>query len=103
MTVDIEPYHEIVRLTVTHENLADGDALAAVSAGSPAVCANLKSLLETGHVLPRAPYMETGIHGCAPPRWPATIPAPDVTGRGHRAGRPMSAPAGCRSGPGRFV
>ena len=27
----------------------------AVSAGWPAVCANLKSLLETGHVLPRAP------------------------------------------------
>ena len=28
----------------------------AVSAGWPAVCANLKSLLETGHVLPRAPW-----------------------------------------------
>jgi len=56
VTFDIEPYHEIVRLTVTHENLADGDALAAVSAGWPAVCANLKSLLETGHVLPRAPW-----------------------------------------------
>jgi uncharacterized protein YndB with AHSA1/START domain/DNA-binding transcriptional ArsR family regulator len=47
---------EIVRLTVTHQNLADGDALEAVSAGWPAVCANLKSLLETGHVLPRAPW-----------------------------------------------
>ena len=56
VTFDIEPYHEIVRLTVTHENLADGDALEAVSAGWPAVCANLKSLLETGHVLPRAPW-----------------------------------------------
>ena len=32
------------------------DALEAVSAGWPAVCANLKSLLETGHVLPRAPW-----------------------------------------------
>jgi uncharacterized protein YndB with AHSA1/START domain len=53
---DIEPYHEIVRLTVTHENLAGPDALEAVSAGWPAVCANLKSLLETGHVLPRAPW-----------------------------------------------
>jgi uncharacterized protein YndB with AHSA1/START domain/DNA-binding transcriptional ArsR family regulator len=52
----IEPYHEIVRLTVTHENLPDGDARRAVSAGWPAVCANLKSLLETGHVLPRAPW-----------------------------------------------
>jgi uncharacterized protein YndB with AHSA1/START domain len=56
VTFDIEPYHEIVRLTVTHENLADQDALEAISAGWPAVCANLKSLLETGHVLPRAPW-----------------------------------------------
>jgi uncharacterized protein YndB with AHSA1/START domain/DNA-binding transcriptional ArsR family regulator len=56
VTFDIEPFHEIVRLTVTHENLADGDALEAVSAGWPAVCANLKSLLETGHVLPRPPW-----------------------------------------------
>lgn len=53
---EIEPYHEIVRLTVMHENLADNQALEAVSAGWPAVCANLKSLLETGHVLPRAPW-----------------------------------------------
>jgi uncharacterized protein YndB with AHSA1/START domain/DNA-binding transcriptional ArsR family regulator len=55
-TFEIEPYHEIVRLTVTHENLPDQDALDAASAGWPAVCANLKSLLETGHVLPRAPW-----------------------------------------------
>ena len=33
VTFDIEPYHEIVRLTVTHENLADDDAVEAVSAG----------------------------------------------------------------------
>jgi DNA-binding transcriptional ArsR family regulator len=32
------------------------NALRAVSAGWPAVCANLKSLLETGHVLRRAPW-----------------------------------------------
>lgn len=56
VTFDIEPFHEIIRLTVTHVNLADGDALEAISAGWPAVCANLKSLLETGHVLPRAPW-----------------------------------------------
>ena len=56
VTFDIEPYHEIVRLTVTHTNRADGDALQAVSAGWPAVFANLKSLLETGHVLPQAPW-----------------------------------------------
>jgi uncharacterized protein YndB with AHSA1/START domain len=56
VTFEIEPYHEIVRFTVTHENLADDAALQAISAGWPAVCANLKSLLETGHVLPRAPW-----------------------------------------------
>jgi uncharacterized protein YndB with AHSA1/START domain/DNA-binding transcriptional ArsR family regulator len=62
VTFHIEPYHEIVRLTVTHENLAGSDALEAVSAGWPAVCANLKSLLETGHVLPRAPWeMHAGL------------------------------------------
>jgi len=56
VTFEIEPYHEIVRLTVIHENLASDEAVDAVSAGWPAVCANLKSLLETGHVLPRAPW-----------------------------------------------
>jgi uncharacterized protein YndB with AHSA1/START domain/DNA-binding transcriptional ArsR family regulator len=56
VTFEIEPYHEIVRLTVSHANLAGREALEAVSAGWPAVCANLKSLLETGHVLPRAPW-----------------------------------------------
>lgn len=56
VTFDITPYHEIIRLTVTHENLADDEALQAISAGWPAVCANLKSLLETGHVLPQAPW-----------------------------------------------
>jgi DNA-binding transcriptional ArsR family regulator/uncharacterized protein YndB with AHSA1/START domain len=56
VTFDIEPYHEIVRLTVTHTNLADVDEWTAVAHGWPAVCANLKSLIETGHVLPRAPW-----------------------------------------------
>jgi uncharacterized protein YndB with AHSA1/START domain/DNA-binding transcriptional ArsR family regulator len=56
VTFHIEPYQDIVRLTVTHENLADRDALGAVSVGWPAVMANLKSLLETGHALPQAPW-----------------------------------------------
>lgn len=56
VTFEIEPYHEIVRVTVTHENLADENAFHAVSAGWPAVLANLKSLLETGHVLPQPPW-----------------------------------------------
>ena len=56
VTFEIEPYHEIVRLTVVHENLPDDEAYGAVSAGWPAVMANLKSLLETGRVLPRPPW-----------------------------------------------
>jgi uncharacterized protein YndB with AHSA1/START domain/DNA-binding transcriptional ArsR family regulator len=56
VTFQIEPYQDIVRLTVTHERLADRDALHAVSTGWPAVMANLKSLLETGHALPQAPW-----------------------------------------------
>lgn len=56
VSFDIEPYHEIVRLTVTHTNLSDDEAREAVSAGWPAVCANLKSLLETGQALPQAPW-----------------------------------------------
>jgi hypothetical protein len=56
VTFEIEPYREIVRLTVIHENLADDDALHAASAGWPAVLSNLKSLLETGNVLPQAPW-----------------------------------------------
>jgi uncharacterized protein YndB with AHSA1/START domain len=58
----IEPYHEIVRLTVTHEGLPDENAVHAASHGWSAVLANLKSLLETGHVLPQAPWeMHTGL------------------------------------------
>jgi len=56
VTFDIEPYQEIVRLTVTHVDLADQAEFEAASAGWPAVLANLKSLLETGHVLPQAPW-----------------------------------------------
>lgn len=56
VTFEIQSHHEIVRLTVTHENLPDDDALNAASVGWPGVFANLKSLLETGHVLPQAPW-----------------------------------------------
>ncbi|WP_131740073.1 ArsR/SmtB family transcription factor [Actinomadura roseirufa] len=56
VTFDIEPYEEIVRLTVTHENLATQADYEAISTGWPAVLANLKSLLETGHALPQAPW-----------------------------------------------
>jgi uncharacterized protein YndB with AHSA1/START domain/DNA-binding transcriptional ArsR family regulator len=56
VTFLVEPHQDIVRLTVTHENLASREMLDAISQGWPAVFANLKSLLETGDVLPQAPW-----------------------------------------------
>lgn len=53
VTFDIEPYGDIVRLTVTHENV---DPRAGAADGWPAVLANLKSFLETGAPLPQAPW-----------------------------------------------
>jgi len=56
VTFTIEPFEEIVRLTVRHEDLATDQDLADVAKGWPAVLANLKTLLETGSVLPREPW-----------------------------------------------
>jgi len=56
VTFDVEPYGDIVRLTVTHEGLADEAERAEASSGWAAVLSNLKSLLETGHALPQAPW-----------------------------------------------
>ncbi len=62
VTFLIEPHHDIIRLTVTHANLADQTAFGEVSHGWPAVLANLKSLLETGDVLPHAPWEMSPVH-----------------------------------------
>ncbi len=56
VTFLVEPHDDIIRLTVTHENLPNSDMLNGISRGWPAVLANLKSLLETGEVLPTAPW-----------------------------------------------
>ena len=56
VTFDVEPYGEIVRVTVTHENLADDTERDAAAAGWAAVLSNLKSFLETGHPLPQRPW-----------------------------------------------
>lgn len=56
VTFTIEAHGEIVRLTVVHENLVDDADHEAVSHGWPAVCANLKSFLETGRALPQPPW-----------------------------------------------
>jgi uncharacterized protein YndB with AHSA1/START domain/DNA-binding transcriptional ArsR family regulator len=56
VTFTIEPFGEIVRLTVTHEDLANNEEQEMATSGWSAVIANLKSLLETGHVLPQRPW-----------------------------------------------
>lgn len=53
---DIDPHHDIVRLTVTHTDIPSAPDYEAASAGWAAVMSNLKSLLETGRVLPQAPW-----------------------------------------------
>ncbi|WP_032918646.1 SRPBCC family protein [Streptomyces rimosus] len=56
VTFGIEPYGEIVRLTLTHEGLADEAERDAAAQGWFAVLANLKTLLETGRPLPCEPW-----------------------------------------------
>jgi uncharacterized protein YndB with AHSA1/START domain/DNA-binding transcriptional ArsR family regulator len=56
VTFDIESHQDIVKLTVTHTQLKDAQALEAISHGWPTVMSNLKTLLETGDVLPQAPW-----------------------------------------------
>jgi len=56
VSFDIEPHGDIVRLTVTHEDLFDEVAFRNISHGWPAVLSNLKSLLETGRVLADSPF-----------------------------------------------
>jgi hypothetical protein len=46
----------VVKLTVTHSRLRTIDELHAIGAGWPTVFANLKTLLETGDVLPQPPW-----------------------------------------------
>jgi uncharacterized protein YndB with AHSA1/START domain/DNA-binding transcriptional ArsR family regulator len=55
VTFDIRAYRGIVRLTVTHEDLPAAE-LDEAAVGWAAVLSNLKSLLETGHVLPGNPW-----------------------------------------------
>ena len=51
-TFEIETIDEMVRLTVTHDQLESGsDMLRGISEGWPRVLSSLKSLLETGRPL----------------------------------------------------
>ena len=52
VTFDIEPYDDMVRLTVSHEELQAGSGMAnGVQKGWPVVLSSLKSFLETGRGL----------------------------------------------------
>jgi uncharacterized protein YndB with AHSA1/START domain len=53
VTFDLEPRGNVVKLTVTHDNLDEGGkTFRDISGGWPMVIASLKSLLETGRELP---------------------------------------------------
>ena len=56
VTFSIEANGELVRLTVTHEELPDEHGRGLAAKGWAAVVSNLKSLLETGQVLPSPPW-----------------------------------------------
>ncbi|MFF1445678.1 ArsR/SmtB family transcription factor [Streptomyces sp. NPDC058295] len=60
VTFDIRQHADIVRLTVTHEDLDGEGELSDASSGWPAVLSNLKSLLETGRTLPQEPWLVSG-------------------------------------------
>jgi hypothetical protein len=62
VTFLVEPHQDIVRLTVTHENLPNAEMLGGISRGWPTVLANLKSLPETGGTLPQAPWKMPPAH-----------------------------------------
>ncbi|MFI9271034.1 ArsR/SmtB family transcription factor [Kitasatospora sp. NPDC052896] len=57
VTFTVERYHDIVRLTVTHEDLADATERADAAAGWSAVLSNLKTFVETGRPLPQEPWL----------------------------------------------
>jgi uncharacterized protein YndB with AHSA1/START domain len=53
VTFDIDPLPDMVRLTVTHDELEAGSEMhKKISQGWPRVLSSLKSLLETGRALP---------------------------------------------------
>jgi len=52
VSFDVAAYEEMVRLTVTHDELEAGSGMAkSIQQGWPIVLSSLKSLLETGHAI----------------------------------------------------
>lgn len=56
VTFDIEADRQLVKLTVTHSRLRTQGDRDSIGLGWPTVLANLKTRLETGDVLPQAPW-----------------------------------------------
>jgi uncharacterized protein YndB with AHSA1/START domain len=55
-TFVLEPYGNLVKLTLTHQGFAEGSKFfAGISRGWPAILSSLKSVLETGRAL-EIPY-----------------------------------------------
>jgi len=53
-TFEIEPLHDVVKLTVTHDDFdTASDMLKRISEGWPKVLSSMKSLLESGRALPK--------------------------------------------------
>ena len=54
VTFEIEPFRDVVRLTVTHDRLEPGsEMLKGITDGWPKVLSSLKSLMEVGRPLPK--------------------------------------------------
>lgn len=54
VSFDIEPFRDVVRLTVTHDRLEPGSLmLRGITDGWPKVLSSMKSLLEVGRPLPK--------------------------------------------------
>ncbi|MBY8889158.1 metalloregulator ArsR/SmtB family transcription factor [Streptomyces sp. PTM05] len=56
VTFEIEPYRDIVKLTLTQTRFRSAADREAIGQGWPTVLANLKTFLETGDVLPTPPW-----------------------------------------------
>ena len=65
VTFVLEPFGKLVKLTLTHDDFADGSViLDPVSKGWPAILSALKSLLEKGEAL-AIPFEAMGIEGAS--------------------------------------
>ena len=76
VTFELEEYDDMVRLTVTHDELEAGSAMAnGVTKGWPVVLSSLKSFLETGR----------GLDVFAKPKAASAGDPQPATNRGHRS------------------